>query len=61
MMIQKLTPAAAAFTCHHLEVDSTKAERELGYRATPLPQLLADTIAWLREEGLLPPQVEARP
>jgi nucleoside-diphosphate-sugar epimerase len=48
-----LTPVAATFTCHHLEVDSSKAERELGYRSTPLPQLLADTIAWLREEGLL--------
>ncbi|HBD18774.1 MAG TPA: hypothetical protein DC063_00830 [Arenimonas sp.] len=57
----ELTPAAATFTCHHLVVDSSKAERELGYRATPLPQLLADTIAWLREEGLLPPQAEARP
>ena len=31
-------------------------ERELGYRSTPLPQLLADTIAWLRAEGLMPVQ-----
>jgi nucleoside-diphosphate-sugar epimerase len=52
----ELTPVAATFTCHHLEVDSSKAERELGYRSTPLPQLLADTIAWLRAEGLLPAQ-----
>lgn len=52
----RLTPAAVCFTCHHLVVDSGKAERELGYRSTPLPQLLADTIAWLREEGLLAPQ-----
>ena len=51
-----LTPAAVAFTCHHLKVDSGKAERELGYRSTPLPALLADTIAWLRAEGLMPPQ-----
>lgn len=48
-----LTPAAVAFTCHHLKVDSGKAERELGYRSTPLPSLLADTIAWLRAEGML--------
>lgn len=50
-----LSPAAVAFTCHDLVVDSSKAERELGYRATPLPALLADTIAWLRAEGLLGP------
>ena len=49
-----LTPAAVAFTCHDLKVDSGKAERELGYRSTPLPSLLADTIAWLRAEGMLP-------
>lgn len=52
----ELTPVAATFTCHHLRVDSSKAERELGYRSTPLPQLLADTIAWLRAEGLMPAQ-----
>ena len=52
----ELTPVAATFTCKHLKVDSSKAERELGYRSTPLPQLLADTIAWLRAEGLLRPQ-----
>jgi nucleoside-diphosphate-sugar epimerase len=51
----ELTPVAATFTCKHLQVDSGKAERELGYRSTPLPQLLADTIAWLRAEGLLAP------
>jgi dihydroflavonol-4-reductase len=51
-----VTPVAAAFTSHHLKVDSSKAERELGYRSTPLPQLLADTIAWLRAEGLMPAQ-----
>ena len=52
----ELTPVAATFTCKHLSVDSSKAERELDYRSTPLPQLLADTIAWLRAEGLMPPQ-----
>jgi dihydroflavonol-4-reductase len=58
----ELTPVAATFTSKHLHVDSSKAERELGYRATPLPELLADTIAWLRVEGLLTPQSgSARP
>jgi len=56
-----LSPVAVAFTCHDLVVDSSKAERELGYRATPLPALLADTIAWLRAEGLLTPQDADRP
>ncbi len=56
-----VTPVAAAFTSHHLQVDSSKAERELGYRSTPLPQLLADTIAWLRAEGLMPAQPTSPP
>lgn len=51
----EVTPAGATFTCHHLRVDSSKAERLLGYRGTPLPDLLADTIAWLRAEGLVQP------
>jgi len=49
----KVTPEAAEFTAHHLKVDSSKAIRELGYRETPLPQLLADTLAWMRAEGML--------
>lgn len=57
----EITPAAAVFTCHHLRVDSGKAERLLDYRTTPLPALLADTIAWLRAEGLVSPQPPRRP
>ena len=49
----KITPEAAEFTAHHLKVDSTKAMRELGYRETPLPELLSDTLAWMRAEGML--------
>lgn len=52
----EVTPAGATFTCHQLQVDSSKAERRLGYRGTPLPALLADTIAWLRQEGLVSPR-----
>jgi dihydroflavonol-4-reductase len=48
-----LTPQAVAFTCHHLRVDSSKAERELGYHSTALKVLIADTCAWLREQGLI--------
>jgi len=49
----QITPEAAEFTAHHLRVDSGKAIRELGYRETPLPELLADTLAWMRAEGML--------
>lgn len=48
-----LTAEAAQFTCHHLAVDSSRAVRELDYRITPLDALLDDTIAWMREHGML--------
>ena len=51
-----LTPEAAAFTCHDLRVDSSKAIAELDYRVTPIGPLLADTIAWMRAEGMLAPR-----
>ena len=49
----QITPAAVAMTCHHLKVDSGKAIAQLGYRETPLPQLMADTLAWMRAEGMV--------
>ena len=49
----EITPEAAAFTCHDLRVDSSKAIRELGYREVPLDTLLADTVAWMRQAGML--------
>jgi dihydroflavonol-4-reductase len=49
----QVTPESAMFTSHHLQVDSSKAIAELDYRLTPLDALLADTIAWLRGEGML--------
>lgn len=48
-----ITPEAAAFTCHALHVDSSKAMRELDYGITPLDRLLADTIAWMRRNDML--------
>ena len=51
-----LTPQAVSFTCHHLQVDSSKAVRELGYRTTPLDVLVRDTCSWLREHGMLKPR-----
>jgi len=35
----------------HWAYSSAKAERELGYRRTPLPEGLRRTVAWLRETG----------
>ena len=49
----QITPAAVAMTCHHLKVDSGKAIARLGYRETPLPQLMADTLVWMRAEGMV--------
>ena len=48
-----LTPEAAVFACHRLDVDSSKAIAQLSYRETPLPELLDATIASLRQSGLL--------
>lgn len=49
----QVTRAGAVLTCHDLRVDSAKARRELDYVQTPLEQLLADTIAWMRDQGLV--------
>ncbi|HVF35073.1 MAG TPA: NAD-dependent epimerase/dehydratase family protein [Candidatus Saccharimonadia bacterium] len=48
-----ITREAAVFTCHALRVDSSKAMRELDYGITPLDRLLADTIAWMRQNDML--------
>jgi farnesol dehydrogenase len=37
----------------HWSYSSAKAERELGYRQTPLREGLASTVAWLRQTGAL--------
>jgi dihydroflavonol-4-reductase len=38
---------------HHMVFASTKAERELGYRARPFIEGLAESIAWFRQSGYL--------
>lgn len=48
-----ITPEGATLTCHELRVDSSKARRELDYVETPLDQLLADTLGWMRREGMI--------
>lgn len=49
----EVTPEAAAMITRHIHCDSGKAKRELGYRFTPVDQLLEDTIAWMRQKGML--------
>jgi dihydroflavonol-4-reductase len=38
---------------HHMVFTSAKAERELGYRARPFTEGLADAIAWFRQAGYI--------
>ena len=38
---------------HNMFYSSAKAERELGYRARPYEQAVADAIAWFREAGMI--------
>ncbi len=43
----------ARIVCSRVRCDSSLASRDLGYRAVPPAQLVADTLAWLSAEGLL--------
>lgn len=38
---------------HHMFFSSAKAERELGYRARPYTEGLAEAVAWFRSAGML--------
>lgn len=48
-----LTREGARIVCSHVRCDSHRAVSDLGYRTTPPAQLVADTLAWLQQEGLL--------
>ncbi|BFG80710.1 SDR family oxidoreductase [Paraburkholderia terrae] len=48
-----VTPESATLVCQALRVDSSKARRELQYVETPLDTLIDDTLAWMRQEGLV--------
>jgi nucleoside-diphosphate-sugar epimerase len=48
-----ITPESAVMIIHHLHCDSTRAQRELDYRVTPLRPLVQDTIDWLWKAGLM--------
>ena len=46
-----LTADALRMAGYKMFFTSAKAERELGYRARPYPQALADAVAWFRQAG----------
>ncbi|MBV9991660.1 MAG: NAD-dependent epimerase/dehydratase family protein [Alphaproteobacteria bacterium] len=48
-----VTVDALKMSEHHMFFSSAKAERELGYRARPYQEALADALAWFREAGYL--------
>jgi dihydroflavonol-4-reductase len=41
-------PDLVGYACRYWFVDSSKAERELGYRARPAPETLASVVGWIR-------------
>ncbi len=50
-----MTPTLVRQVCRwHLFIDSSKAERELGYRPRRIDHAVAGTIEWLKELGRLP-------
>jgi nucleoside-diphosphate-sugar epimerase len=49
----EVTPEAAAMITRHIRCDSARAQRELGYRFTPVDRLLEDTVTWMRDKGML--------
>lgn len=48
-----VTVDALRMSEHHMFFSSAKAQRELGYRARPYAQALADALAWFREAGYI--------
>jgi dihydroflavonol-4-reductase len=48
-----LTRDALKMASHHMFFSSAKAEQELGYRARPHAEALADALAWFRQAGYL--------
>jgi nucleoside-diphosphate-sugar epimerase len=49
-----LTPEAVRMVTGKMSCDSSKAVRELNFRAAPLAEMVADCVRWMTAEGLLP-------
>lgn len=56
-----ITPEVALMLSLDFSVDSSKAERELGYRQAPLREMIEDSCRWLKAEGLLAEPSQAAP
>jgi dihydroflavonol-4-reductase len=48
-----ITPESAAMILYHVACDSSKAQRELNYRFTPIHTLIEDTVRWMNEKEML--------
>jgi dihydroflavonol-4-reductase len=48
-----LTVDSLRMAAHHMYFSSAKAEAELGYRARPFEQAVADALAWFRAAGMI--------
>jgi dihydroflavonol-4-reductase len=48
-----MTPESAAMIAYQIACDSSKAQRELNYRFTPIRTLIEDTANWMNEKGLM--------
>ena len=48
-----LTVDSLRMAAHHMFYSSAKAEAELGYRARPWPEAIADALAWFGAQGML--------
>ena len=46
-------PQALRLLGEHYRFDSSRAQRELGWRPAPFEQVLDETVAWMRREGHL--------
>jgi len=48
-----ITPESAVMIIQNIRCDSSRAQRELDYRFTPIRPLLQDTIDWLWKAGMM--------
>jgi dihydroflavonol-4-reductase len=52
--LTKIPPQSARLLGVHFRFDASRARSELGWCPRPFPEVLDDTLAWLRAEGRLP-------
>lgn len=49
----EVTPEGVAITCNRVTLDSSLAQRVLGYRPATLSEMVDDCVGWMRGEGML--------